>query len=1038
MLPTGIITFLYTDIQGSTPLWEQKPEAMKISMTRHHFLLRQAIESNGGIVFKIIGDAFFGVFLHASQGLSSALAAQRFLQSEKWNETGPLRVRMGVHTGPAELDELGEYSAHTLNRVSRVMSVACGGQILLTQETADQVSGDLPPGVTLKDLGEHRMKGMLRLEHLYQAVSPDLPHEFPPLSTGVVNPNNLPVLISSFVGREAEIAEIERLVAPNKSALNRLTTLFGPGGTGKTRLSLQIGHQMLESFSGGIWFIELAALTNPELVPQMVMTAVGLQPETNRPGLVVLGDYFREKTALLILDNCEHLVEASACLSESLLRACPNLRILASSREPLGITGEVVYPVPPLTITQNKCPTPEEVLNSEAGRLFFERAASVQPGFSVNAMTAPAIAQVCRQLDGIPLAIELAAVRVRLLAVDQIATHLDDRFRLLTGGSRTVLPRHQTLKALVDWSWDLLTLAEQTLLRRLSVFAGGWTLEAAQYLEDDPFETLDCLYNLANKSLIILDERIGQPNRFRMLETIRQYSLGKLFIAGEDQEMRTRHRNWFLAMATQAEPELKKHAQIAWSNRLEFEHDNLRVAFEWAIEEGEIEAALRLASALHYFWWIRGYYEEGRRCLEAALQLAEKAPEIQSGLWQMRALLALSWIKKSQGDYVGGLTVVEAGLRIARQLGDQQSTAFALYLKSIFLFDRMKPTAHRSILEESVSICEAIDEKWIMAGCLYHLSEICTDYREGYAFLEKSVESYRGCGDKLNLTFPLAGLAWANLARGDPAKAQRYFEEGLAISRETGRNDSTAFTALQLSVLARWQGDFTSAQQFNEESLAIYVDLGNRQGQAWARCLLGELNHLQGHPELAIAPYQESLNVFPEISDNWKSGWCYEKLGDAYYHLGDYDQAILALERSMALLGQDSETHHPTLILGEVERVRGNFEGAANYYRQSLVKLKETGVPLFVPSRLEALAKVALAQGNPEQAARLFGAAQAAREKMGTPIPPIDLPDYERHLAWLVKVMDEKCYSSAWEAGRVMTLQEAEDLAMAEVSGLAV
>ncbi len=1034
--PYGTVTFLFTDIEGSTPLWERMPDEMRVAVAQHRAILRQAIEANAGHEFQIFGDSFQAAFCLATDGLCAALAAQRALRDAQWGATGQLKVRMGLHTGPAVIDPSGDapYAvSHTLNRSARLMSAGYGGQILLSQETAELVERELPPGVVLKHLGEHRMKGMLRLEHIYQAISADLPQDFPPLPTGVSHPNNLPAQLSSFVGREPEIAEIERLLDPSRCAPNRLVILTGPGGTGKTRLSLQAGYVMLKIFPGGTWFVELASLTNPDFVPQTAMAALGLQAESNRSALAVLSDFFREKTALLILDNCEHLIEACAQMSDSLLRACSNLRILASSREALGITGEMVFHVPPLSVTMAECPTPDEVLQSEAGRLFVERASSVQPGFAVTAENAPAIAQIGRRLDGIPLAVELAAARIKLLAVDQIAARLDDRFRLLTGGSRTVLPRHQTLKALIDWSWDLLTSDEQALLCRLSVFAGGWVLEAAQMLGDDPFGTLDLLFQLINKSLIILDEPTGETSRYRMLETIRQYSLGKLFEAGESQAMRNRHRDLFLELAERAEPELKAHAQITWSNRLELEHDNLRQALEWSLEQGEAEPALRLAAALHYFWWIRGYYNEGQRWLEAALQLAGNTPRLHSSLWRARALLALSWIKKSQGDYVGALATAEDGLRISRELVDRRSTAFALYLKGSLMFDRMNPTINRPIVEESLSICLAIGDKWIMGCCLHHLAEIAIEekYPEGRVLFEKSVAVYRETGDKLILTYPLVTLAWTILAEGDSQKARLYYEESLVISREIGRNDSTAYTLLQMSVLARWQGDFTLARDLNEESLAIYRDMGNRPGLAWAQCLLAELDHLQGHPELAIIPYQEKLKIFPEISDNWKAGWCLEKLGDVYYRLGDYPRAISTLEESLSVLGQDSETYFPTLILGEVERARGNFERAASFYRQSLAKLKETGFLLFVPPRLEALAKLALARGNPERAAWLFGAAQTARKKMSTPIPPLELPDYDRNLALLHSVLDEESSASAWEAGQAMTLEQAIQLARA-------
>jgi class 3 adenylate cyclase len=475
-LPSGMVTFLFTDIEGSTPLWEREPDQMRLALARHHAILRTAIAAHEGHAYKIIGDAFQAAFVFPMQAVAAALAAQRALAAHEWETSAPLRVRMGVHVGSAMAEGNDYTTTHTLNRVARIMAAGHGGQILLSVEVADLVRRDLPTDVTLRDMGKQRMKGLMHLEELFQVVAPDLPAVFPLLKTMDTFRTNLPAQLTSFVGREKEIAEIKQLLASH-----RLVTLTGPGGTGKTRLALHVAAEVLETFPDGVWLVELAPLADAALVPRAVATVLGLREDAGRPILATLTDFLSARNLLLILDNCEHVVEACAQLADALLRACPKVVILASSREALGIAGEAPFRVPSLrTPDPRRLPSIKTLTQYDAVRLFVERGAAVLPGFTVTDTNAPALVQVCARLDGIPLALELAAARVSVLRVEQIAARLDDRFRLLTGGSRTAVPRQQTLRALIDWSYDLLAEPERVLLQRLAVFAGGWTLEAAE------------------------------------------------------------------------------------------------------------------------------------------------------------------------------------------------------------------------------------------------------------------------------------------------------------------------------------------------------------------------------------------------------------------------------------------------------------------------------------------------------------------------------------------------------------------------------
>ncbi|MBV9867246.1 MAG: adenylate/guanylate cyclase domain-containing protein [Abitibacteriaceae bacterium] len=481
-LPTGTVTFLFTDIEGSTQLLHQLSDRYANVLAQHHQLLRAALETYHGQEVDNQGDAFFAVFARAGDAVSAAVAAQRALAAHTWPEEGQVRVRIGLHTGEPTRTDSG-YVGMDVHRGARIMAAGHGGQILLSHTTRDLVENNLPPGVALHTLGEHRLKDLQQPTPIFQLEIKDLPNDFPPLNTLSRRPHNLPVQLTSFIGRESAIQEVKHLLSSI-----RLLTLTGAGGCGKTRLSLQVGAEVLEDYDDGVWLVELAPVADPALIVQTVASTLGIREQGARPLLETLIDYLKPKTLLLLLDNCEHLLEGCAQLAHALLKSCPTLKILASSREGLGVAGEQTYRAPSLTRPDPKLVATlplEQLTQYEAVRLFIDRAVLTSPHFSVTNQNAPAVAEICHRLDGIPLAIELAAARVKAMSVEQISTRLTDRFRLLTGGSRTALPRQQTLRALIDWSYDLLSDKEKLLLARLSVFAGGWTLEAAEKVCSD-------------------------------------------------------------------------------------------------------------------------------------------------------------------------------------------------------------------------------------------------------------------------------------------------------------------------------------------------------------------------------------------------------------------------------------------------------------------------------------------------------------------------------------------------------------------------
>jgi len=564
-LPSGTVTFLFTDIEGSTKLAQSLGDKWETLRTRHHEILKSAIESNNGYVFQIIGDAFCASFHNAGDALQASTQAQMKLQNEKWEDTA-IKVRIGINTGKAEVQENGQYQGYlALSLVQRIMSCGHGNQTLLSRTTETLLRGQLPEGFDLLDMGRHNFKGVPQAVRVFQVNAPDLQRDFPPLRTFDILPNNLPTQLTSFVGREKELADVKRLLSDT-----HMLTLIGPGGTGKTRLSIQAANDVLSQYPDGVWMVDLAPILDPLLVPRTTAITIGLRHEPQRPVIDMLCDYLSKKKMLIILDNCEHLVDACAQMSNRILRAAPEVQILASSREALGISGEVTYRVPSLGLPDVDHLPPLDALSQyEAVKLFIDRATSAIPDFKVTNENAPALAQICYRLDGIPLAIELAAAKIRVLGVEQIAKRLDDRFKLLTGGSRTAMERHQTLRATVDWSYNLLPPEEQALFRRLAVFRDGWTLEAAESIcggesgsssvgNDD---VLDLLEQLINKSLVVTKDE-GGTSRYRMLETIRQYANEKLVDSDESEVLREKHLEFFMNLAETAEPHLIRHEQL--------------------------------------------------------------------------------------------------------------------------------------------------------------------------------------------------------------------------------------------------------------------------------------------------------------------------------------------------------------------------------------------------------------------------------------------------------------------------------------------
>jgi predicted ATPase/class 3 adenylate cyclase len=780
------LTIVLTDVEGSTHLWEAHHEAMARALAAHDRLVSQVVASHGGRLVKAKGegDSSFSVFTSPAQAVAAALELQRALAAEPWPLPAPLAVRIAVHAGEVQEREADFYGP-VVNRCARLRAIGHGGQVLLSAPVAELMREDLPKGAYLRELGLHRLKDLAAPERVFQLCHPELRVEFPPLNSLEARPNNLSVQLTSFIGRDTELAGLrQQLMA------HRLVTLTGIGGCGKTRLAVQAAADAVDAYPDGVWLVELAPLSEPSLVEQQLATVLGIREAAATAGRTLtdrLVDHLASRRTLVLLDNCEHLVAACAGLAARLVGACRELTVLATSREPLGVAGEVTFGVPPLAVDSLD---PAEVGSIEAVRLFVDRARLADPNFVLTAENAPAVASICRRLDGIPLAIELAAARIRSLSPQQLDARLGDRFRLLAGGARTSLPRHQTLRAAIEWSHRLLSGLEQVLFRRLAVFAGGCMLEAAeQVCADGDLDVLLVVLALVDKSLLVHEPAQG---RYRMLETIRQFAWDKLAEADELEGLRGRHRDWCLALAEAAD--FNGPAATAWLARLAVEQDNFRVALEWDGPTGDDGAKrLRLGGALREFWWSQAQPGEGRHWLERALAAGPDAPAAP----RATALLGAGLLAVEQGDAAAARTFLRQGHALYEQLGDRRGVAQALV-----------GLGETAMMQEH--------------------------YQQARPLLEQAAREARAAGDQ-----PLAALALNFVGnglylQGDWTAARSVFGQVRAGFQAIGNPHGVAVATIQTGLCALEGGDQHEARSLVREGLQLARELDFRWGELYA------------------------------------------------------------------------------------------------------------------------------------------------------------------------------------------------------------
>jgi predicted ATPase/class 3 adenylate cyclase len=783
-IPSGTVTLLFTDVEGSTRLWEAEPELMAQALRRHDEMLRRAIGQAGGYVFKTVGDAFCAAFATPQAALEAAVDAQRALTAEQWPTGRPIRVRMSLHTGVCE-ERDNDYFGPVVNRAARLEALAHGGQVLVSGATAELLSESLPEGVTLRDLGLHRLKDLGRPERVFQLGAEFLQPSFPALASldNPELPNNLPGQLSAFVGREPELIQVRSLVASS-----RLVTLTGSGGCGKTRLALQVAAELLGTASDGVWFVGLASLTEAEMIPEAVATALGFADQIGQQSLI---DALREQDTLIVLDNCEHVIDGAAKFCGQLVSECPRLRILATSREPLGIDGEHVYRVPSLSLPPGEAEGVDAIVVSDAVRLFLDRAQAQDPGFLLDEASAPLVASVCRRLDGIPLALELAAARLSSMSLQQVSDRLDQRFRLLTGGSRNAMPRQQTLQATVDWSFELLTDPEREVLRRLSVFAGGFELEGAEMIcaadSVDAFDVLDLLSSLVSKSLVVA-ERTPESIRYRMLETIRQYAAQELLRWGGEDEVvasRGRHADYFMRLAEEAAPALTGPAQGRWLRRLDLEWENLRASAAHLAAEGRTDDVLQLGVWLQRFAASRGHCEV-LTWLRSAAESAEPAP----GMLLANTLVAIGWLTgyllrmDAEAHAVAG-QCAERGLAMARELGARRLEARALLALAAVAYFYRDLDRVRRLGEEGVAIAREIGDLHLRGELLDCVCAGASSEENRRRRLE-ALDCFRQTGDDMFAANEMHMIYGLDVQAGLLDDAHAHITEAIATAEKLG------------------------------------------------------------------------------------------------------------------------------------------------------------------------------------------------------------------------------------------------------------
>lgn len=1008
LLPTGTVTLLLADVEGSTRLWETQPDEMTAALAQLNRTVNEAVCAHDGVrpLEQGEGDSFVAAFSRASDAVACALALQQA-------PLAPIRLRIGLHTGEIQLRDDANYAGPTINRTARLRDLAHGGQTVLSGVTDSLVADRLPDGVWLADLGSYPLRDLPRPERVVQLCHPSLRNEFPPLRVrNAVVAHNLPAQLTSFVGRGPEMAELGHIVTDN-----RLVTLTGAGGAGKTRLAIEVASRLSAEFPDGLWYIDLAPITNPGLAPVTIARTLGLPDQPGRSTVELLVRFFCERKALLLLDNCEHLLEACMSLTDELLKTCPQLTILATSREPLGVPGELGWRVPSLPLAD------------DAIELFTDRARRARPEFVVTEDNIGSVEEICRRLDGMPLAIELAAARVRALSLRQIVESLHDRFRLLTGGARTAVRRQQTLRASVDWSHALLTEPEQVLFRRLAVFAGGFDLDAAQTVgarsEVESYQLLDQLSLLVDKSLVVASEtstetgiETGAGMRYRLLETVRQYAQEKLGESGEADQVRTRHRDYYTATAAALDSTGHSGDErlLRWA---ETEIENLRAAFTWSRENADPETALRLILSLRPLWLRGGRVQEALVGLAAVLNgegRTEIAPAVWAGAVAYQSILA-AWVGVPMD-----LGRAQEALSVARRLDDPALIARALMACGMLaIYD---PELAQHYFAEAIDLVQAAGDRWSLCQIYSYQATVAVLAGEpvaACAAAEQGRDLADALGDRFFSRNNRAWLSSALLRRGDLALSGEIacgvVEEAEAAADPTMTIFGQVCRGAALAAQGESAGAYAAAQSGLNASNAMGGYFADTLHAVFAYAALAD-----GDAAAAREAAETAWRHTAKVRETY--GMSIIPLAETALACGDLPAARRWADDTVAVVpGWHRMVALTTRAFIAIEQ--GEREQAERDAHDGLAIAARTQGYLGVGDTLECLACLACGEGSHPYAARLLGAADAVRRRTGHARYPMYQAGYDATVMAVREALGRNDFDAAWADGAALSTEEA-------------
>ncbi len=1021
-LQARTLTLVLTDVEGSSRLWQDDPGAASVALARREQIISDSTSRHAGTLplEQGEGDSSVSVFSRASDAAACALDIQQRLADEPWPAGAEIRLRIALHTGEADVRPDGTYQGAALNRCARLRSIGHGGQVLVSQATYEVLVDGLADNVLLRDLGVHHLRDLTRPEHVWQLGPSEGCDTFPPLRSVEPVANNLPVPLTSFVGRDVEVDTVSTLVGDS-----RLVTLTGAGGCGKTRLALAVAANVADNHPDGICWVDLAPLSDPTLVPAALAGVLGLPESPMEPIADTVAGYLSQRRALVGLDNCEHLIEACAALAAALIEACAGVTVLATSRELLGLNGETAWAVPPMSL-----PHDGELMDSESVRLFVDRARSSRPNFAMTDENAASVAEICTRLDGIPLAIELAAARTRLLTVGEIAEGLADRFHLLTGGGRSALPRQRTLEGSVDWSHDLLGRTEQAVLRRLAVFPGGFTLNEAEAVcagdEVTTQSVLDLLSTLVDRSLVQVVDDAGALTRYRLLETIRDYARHKLTDAGEAAETRDRHLDYYVAFAERAAAGLEGSDTLTWLARVDAEIDNLRAALDWSTESASRGRGVRLVRLLTLYWFARSDLAIGRARLEATLagprrddvdragalsalcvvcyragdmakatRFGDEAVAIGRRLGDAatlgRALHWRGWARCwGEADLQGGWSDFQEAQATLRQTDDHLFQALNLALLAWSYVDTSEASRARDLLDEALALTDAADVPHARCYCLLIRGQL--DTLEGRidaatARLDEALELANAIGDHYAEIFARGFLAYAHLFGGRYAESRDLCEHGLRVALDNRSPMGEGFMRMALGHLAFADGALDVAEDQLGTSFQLFTIVW-QGAAAMCRALHAQVAAARSQPAEAGQRAAEAIRLAQKTDTVNAIAW--------------------------ALIGQAS-----------LARLDGDPHRAEDLLHDVADLAHQTGRVFFMGDVLEDLAAALADQDRFEDAARLLGAAHGLRDAIGLPRFPVHAASHETCTAVVRSGLGAAAFDDAWAAGAALTLDDA-------------